>query len=88
MTSQMTRSLKSYLSMELKATELKAKCLQLLDEVNRTGEVVTITKRGKVVVELRALTARSEPTQAPARQLARSKFLATSWSQSTLSGKR
>jgi PIN domain nuclease of toxin-antitoxin system/antitoxin (DNA-binding transcriptional repressor) of toxin-antitoxin stability system len=40
--------------MELTAAEFKAKRLQLLDEVNRTGEVVTITKRGKVVAELRA----------------------------------
>jgi antitoxin (DNA-binding transcriptional repressor) of toxin-antitoxin stability system len=40
--------------MEITATEFKAKCLQILDEVNRTGEVVTITKRGKVVAELRA----------------------------------
>jgi antitoxin (DNA-binding transcriptional repressor) of toxin-antitoxin stability system len=40
--------------MTITATEFKAKCLQILDEVNRTGEVVTITKRGKVVAELRA----------------------------------
>jgi antitoxin (DNA-binding transcriptional repressor) of toxin-antitoxin stability system len=40
--------------MKLTATEFKAKCLQLLDQVNRTGEVVTITKHGQVVAELRA----------------------------------
>ncbi|MDR3692352.1 MAG: type II toxin-antitoxin system prevent-host-death family antitoxin [Fimbriimonas sp.] len=40
--------------MTITATEFKAKCLQILDQVNRTGEVVTITKRGQVVAELRA----------------------------------
>lgn len=40
--------------MKITATEFKAKCLQLLDQVNETGEVVTITKRGHVVAELRA----------------------------------
>ena len=40
--------------MTMSATEFKAKCLDVLDQVNRTGEVVTITKRGKVVAELRA----------------------------------
>lgn len=36
------------------ATEFKAKCLQLMDEVAATGEVIEITKRGNVVAELRA----------------------------------
>jgi len=40
--------------MTITATEFKAKCLEILDQVNRTGEVVTITKRGHVVAELRA----------------------------------
>ena len=31
------------------ATEFKAKCLALLDEVNESGETLTITKRGKAV---------------------------------------
>ena len=34
------------------AAEFKAKCLRILDEVERTGESVTITKRGRVVGEL------------------------------------
>ena len=34
------------------ATEFKAKCLRILDEVERTGVPVTITKRGRVVGEL------------------------------------
>lgn len=34
------------------ATEFKAKCLALIDEVNKKGGSVTITKRGKIVAEL------------------------------------
>ena len=36
----------------ISATEFKAKCLQLLDQVSRTGERIQVTKRGKVVAEL------------------------------------
>lgn len=31
------------------ATEFKAKCLALLDEVEETGDTITVTKRGKPV---------------------------------------
>ena len=41
------------------ATEFKAKCLQVLDEVNETGDVVEITKHGKVVAQLSAKSAAS-----------------------------
>jgi prevent-host-death family protein len=34
------------------AAEFKAHCLRILDEVERSGEAVTITKRGKPVGEL------------------------------------
>ena len=34
------------------AAEFKAHCLRILDEVDRTGESVTITKRGRPVGEL------------------------------------
>jgi prevent-host-death family protein len=34
------------------ATEFKARCLAILDEVAETGEPVTITKRGKPVARL------------------------------------
>ena len=34
------------------ATEFKAKCLELLDRVNLTGERIQVTKRGKMVAEL------------------------------------
>ncbi|MDX2066280.1 MAG: type II toxin-antitoxin system prevent-host-death family antitoxin [Fimbriimonadaceae bacterium] len=38
--------------MDVTATEFKIHCLDLLDRVNATGEVLRITKRGKVVAEL------------------------------------
>ena len=34
------------------ATEFKAKCLQLLDQVQRTGEDLVISKRGKPVARV------------------------------------
>ena len=37
----------------IKASEFKAKCLQLMDEVNETGETITVTKNGRPVVEVR-----------------------------------
>ena len=36
----------------IKASEFKAKCLALMDEVERTGDPVVITKNGKPVAEL------------------------------------
>lgn len=36
----------------INATEFKAKCLQLLDEVQRTGEDLVISKRGKAVARV------------------------------------
>ena len=36
----------------IKASEFKAKCLALMDEVARTGAGVVITKYGKAVAEL------------------------------------
>ncbi len=36
------------------ATELKAKCLSILDEVESTGEVVVVTKRGRKVAQISA----------------------------------
>ena len=36
----------------IKASEFKAKCLALIDEVARTGIAVIITKNGKPVAEL------------------------------------
>lgn len=37
---------------EIRASEFKAKCLAILDEVERTGEPVTILKRGRPVARL------------------------------------
>jgi prevent-host-death family protein len=34
------------------ASEFKARCLQLMDEVNDTGEEIVITKRGRPVSRL------------------------------------
>ena len=36
----------------ISATEFKAKCLAIMDEVQRTGEPVTVLKRGKPVVDI------------------------------------
>lgn len=36
----------------IKASEFKAKCLSLLDEVQDTGETIVVTKRGKPVAQL------------------------------------
>ena len=36
----------------MKASEFKAKCLQLMDDVAKTGKVVVITKYGKPIVQL------------------------------------
>ncbi len=36
----------------IRASEFKAKCLAILDEVERTGETVTILKRGRPVARL------------------------------------
>jgi len=38
----------------MQASEFKAKCLALMDEVARTGRTVVITKNGRPVAELRA----------------------------------
>jgi prevent-host-death family protein len=37
----------------IKASEFKAKCLALMDEVARTGKPVVVTKNGRPVAELR-----------------------------------
>jgi prevent-host-death family protein len=40
------------------AAEFKAHCLRILDEVERTGEPITITKRGRPVAEVKPLKPR------------------------------
>ncbi len=43
----------------IKASEFKAKCLQIMDEVAETGEPVIITKHGVPITEL--VPARRKP---------------------------
>lgn len=50
---------------EMNASEFKAKCLAVLDEVGSTGEPVTILKRGKPVARLVPV----EPETYPQRTL-------------------
>ncbi len=40
----------------VKASEFKAKCLALMDQVARTGEPIRVTKNGKPVAELHPAT--------------------------------
>ena len=44
----------------LSATEFKAKCLALIDEVGATGEAIVIEKRGRPVAQLQAFVAVEE----------------------------
>jgi prevent-host-death family protein len=37
----------------IQASEFKAKCLALMDQVARTGETIVVTKNGRPVAELR-----------------------------------
>ncbi len=42
----------------MNASEFKAKCLAILDEVSKTGEALTILKHGKPVAQLVPMTTR------------------------------
>jgi prevent-host-death family protein len=42
----------------LQASAFKARCLALLDDVARTGETITITKRGRPLAQLGPVTRR------------------------------
>jgi prevent-host-death family protein len=46
----------------MKASEFKAKCLKVLDDVERTGEPVLILKRGRIVARLVSPLIHSEKT--------------------------
>ena len=41
-----------HMSIEVAASEFKAKCLALLDRVSETGETIVVTKRGKPVARV------------------------------------
>jgi prevent-host-death family protein len=45
------------------AAEFKAKCLKLMDEVQATGEAITVTKRGKPVVTVKPSEDKAKPRQ-------------------------
>jgi len=45
----------------LPAAEFKARCLAVMDEVEATGHEVTITKHGRPVAKLVAVTDAAEP---------------------------
>jgi prevent-host-death family protein len=48
----------------IRASDFKAKCLSILDEVSRTGESVIILKRGKPVASLQpTLKGNAKPPQ-------------------------
>lgn len=47
----------------IQASEFKAKCLALMDEVARTGKVFVVTKNGRPVAELRPY--RQPPVASP-----------------------
>lgn len=47
-------------SHEITATQFKARCLRLLDEVAETGHPLVITKHGKPVARLEAATPRRD----------------------------
>ena len=46
--------------MTITASEFKAKCLSLIDQVNRGSEPIIITKRGRVVAKLTGETSVDE----------------------------
>jgi prevent-host-death family protein len=48
--------------MEINASEFKAKCLALIDQVHQGGKPILIRKRGKIVARL---TGESEPENRP-----------------------
>jgi prevent-host-death family protein len=44
----------------IKASEFKAKCLHLMDQVERTGEPIVITKNGRPIAQLGPLERRPD----------------------------
>ena len=52
MVRKIKHKLKTSQARSISASEFKARCLQLMDEVNDTGEEIVITKRGRPVSRL------------------------------------
>ena len=50
---------------QIGAAEFKAHCLRILDEVERSGEPVTITKRGRAVAEVKPVTEEAQAGDKP-----------------------
>jgi len=44
----------------MNAAEFKAKCLDVMEQVAATGEAVTVTKRGKPIVQVATLVRKPE----------------------------
>jgi prevent-host-death family protein len=44
---------------QISAAEFKATCLDLMDEVDRTGATIVVTKRGRPVAQLAPVRARA-----------------------------
>jgi prevent-host-death family protein len=40
----------------IKASEFKAKCLKLMDEVAQSGELLVVTKNGRPIAQLSAIS--------------------------------
>jgi prevent-host-death family protein len=49
------------IAMDITAAEFKAKCLKLMDEVAKTKQPITITKRGKPIAQLVPTTTHKPP---------------------------
>lgn len=56
----------------ISVTEFKAKCLELMNTVNRTGEVIQITKHGKPLVQVGPI--QQQPTKPLGRGFAKDEF--------------
>ena len=57
--------------MKVSASEFKAKCLALIDQVEAGGEAIVITKRGRVVATLVAPQTDAQPWFALRRSTAK-----------------
>jgi len=49
----MVINLREHAMTTIQASEFKARCLALMDQVARTGETILVTKNGKPIAELR-----------------------------------
>jgi len=61
-TAKMNSCLELVLSQRITASQFKARCLALMDQVAATGEVLLITKNGRPVAELHPCAATRRPS--------------------------